>query len=464
MIRSSIIGGFKFTYDSKIKPLILLIVCICFFVSASCIYATDVDDDVACIQCTIEDGIDDNLESLPNIMEDENPNQDTSDGTGSSAADSNGNHSSQAKNKTHFSHGDKRLNRNVTLNANSHSKDPFANKHSVDKHPIDDATRNAKSQHAREISDHRQYASYESQLSQETCHQDAARSGSEKTIIKTDAVSQIYANNTDAFRKAAGHDSGLTQTSELCRCGDCQCGHRCSHHCDEEIHASRIPADALISNDLTYSYNYFYTQINTASEGLIRYREVDEEELMDEQTRRSANIPVFVYTHDAITSDDLTNQSEPSHMDFDAELTDSLYGNVTQFDSIGLNIDGLYALDLDIKDYNLEYYMFSNPDIIITADLQKANTLIFNTDFYHCPENADAKNTSTHYLIFNHELSCISEDDYADFYRKALSLLDDNENTLMLIRANSSRHSPVNLSDDGCAFSLNFGGIERCLI
>ena len=58
----------------------------------------------------------------------------------------------------------------------------------------------------------------------------------------------------------------------------------------------------------------------------------------------------------------------------------------SQFSHIGLDIGSLLSQDLDIKDYNLEYYIFTNPDIIIErADITaKANTLIFNSYINHC--------------------------------------------------------------------------------
>ena len=463
------------------KPFFLLIVCICFFVSVSCICAADGDDAMLASQSTMDDGIDDNC-NLP-IADLDNSQDSCSSDMQVSADDSIvfKNHTSPVKNESHFANGDKRPTRNMSDKAMPQPKNPHNPKKVMGFRGLADDSIGAMSRpQPRHPHDDRPLYNHESHAGnaerEHTPHSvspDAERPDVKRTEINTDIARHIYANTTKSFDMAQTHDTKVTMKSEVCMCHDGKCDSKLNHHHHHSDCAvcREISPDSLISNDLTCSYSYFYTQINTASEDIIRSRNLDEEnELDDEKNRRFKSIQVHVYGHDInqpIGENGSSTPAEPSHMDLDNASADLFCGDASQFNCIGLDIDGLYALDLDIKDYNLEFYMFSNPDIIIKANissLPKTNALIFNTDFYHCPENADAKSNPDSYLIFTYELSPISQDNYAPTFSQDVSLLNEM-NDLMLIKTNGfSGQSPVNRVPDENAISYIFGGILRCLI
>ena len=460
--RVVLIGGFKITYDSKIKLLFLLIVCICFFVSASCIFAADNDDGLANDSNIVEESIDDQSVIISDAVINETADSDMSDNHSAANVHDSKNHGFNSTNKTVSLHHDKKSVDHVIKKAKlSNDRQTFSK--NSDLSGSEDARHHHKNLHGERLTSKRPDRNDAgSHHRQHVCTQQTAEPDVAKTEIKTDVISRLCANTTDSFTAAASHNHKMTEESEICWCGDSRCGHNSNHHSHDEVYNNSVSADSLINNDMTYSFSCFYSQINTASEGLIRSRN-GEEEFMDEKNQNS-----ILFSSDVAELEN-ANHDGPSHMDLNINLTDSFSSDLAQLESIGLDIESLYSTNLDIKDYNLEYYMFSNPDIIIKADifnLPKTSTPTFNTDLHHCPENADVKTILDSYLFFNQELSAISED---NFCHKAFSLSDDNEINLMLIAVSAAGfegHSPFILSNDGnvLSFLLNFGGIQRCLI
>ena len=418
------------------------------------------DDGLANDLSTADDSINGDEVSVPDYAADSDAS-DMSDDYPVSYAGDHKSHSSH--HKTDFANDNKKPDHR-TLNGNGTKKAKPQHKHPVMKygnatddkkakphhrHPIKHSqpANDKKAKHHHEhvleivaMSDYRPQASHaEIEQAIMTSFQDAER---------TVASDQLYCDATNRLVKSTAHNADLTKESELCACSDAgSC-----HEDDCPLCGMDDSTDSFTVNDASYSCSNFYTQINTAGASLVRFQEEDEEELIDERALKSTE--KFISSPYA---DETAGNGEYSQTNLNICLTDSLYGDASQFAGIGLDIEGLYSPDLDIKDYNLEYYMFSNPDIIINANiysLPKTNTSLFNTDFYRCHENPDAKTT---------ESPCVSEDDYADFYYRPLSLNDNEQDNLNLIKADGTGHSPINLSC-GQAFSSNFGGIERCLI
>ena len=509
-------GGIKVTYNPKIKPLLMLVVCMCIFVSASCIYAADIDDATANNQGAIDinalNGEEaggmvmsdvDSETDISQVMSDETPNLDTYDMPTDSADLSNirvpdssnlTNHSSQSANKTHFSqYGEKSdleihemdnetddlsgvfgmlccfMSASETQNHN----DDENQMHDSDEIPHDDFPLLGNAIHRKGIAAIKENILFK--LSQKPVRGDAKHIG-----IAKDRVHKLSGNIANSFEKPIISDSKLTNDSEF----SCELNHRI-----HKLNISAGSSKALVgdnADNLTYYYNNPCTQSNAASDIVFRFKGSDENEggIVNTRNRSFNNIPNFNYNqnaNDGIDLIDLTEYKLPSIINSDGDLTGeypySFYGDLTQGDYNVLNIDSLYS-ELNIKDYNLEYYIFTNPDIIIkNANVPilniykspKTNTLTFNKNINYFLKRFDAKTFFSPTFdnsilnrnrgpVFKEELlaaSRIIEDnhalfDSAAFFKKAFSLKEREMNALMIMDVNvvgSAGQSSIVLSN-----------------
>jgi hypothetical protein len=257
----------------------------------------------------------------------------------------------------------------------------------------------------------------------------------------------------------SGHHSNEgTEKSEFCCCGEDDC----SHHADESFE-NILGINDCCDEDFAHSCS-FYSKIHTVNHSCIKLLNKDEEIKSDSL--------ILNGTVDSSQKDDANVSGgyfEP--LDLCTNLTDSAYGRFLELSDISLDIDSLHSQDLDIKDYNLEYYMFTNPDIIIeranAVILAKANPLTFNGSINHCSRDA-----TTHQINFNNSFSAdcqihgplavklITDDNCAPlnnvtFLHKTLSLNEIYYFYIGDCRLFSGQ-SPINLSGDECAAAVVF--------
>ena len=301
----------KITYNFKIKPLLLLIVCICFLVSASCIYAADNDtveaDDVSTIV--------DEADSSPTLCMLGQTFQNTSYLKTADSVD----HGSNSSGETNFEH---------KLDSSNHQSDFNLNEKTHQNNPLSD------------------YKIFNNNLNYSAIPHDLG--------IKDDNLRA---------------DSGLTQGLNEDKYSD-----------HDVINGNIHSSEGIVKHNDFASSNYYANQIYTVSFPVILNSRNNPE---DYETQRKEEYLRNISSGDII----------PDVTEFE-EITDfNITGlNLTQFASVDLDLGDLYSQDLDIKDYNLEFYMFSNPDIIINKadiilldnNLQNLNTLLFKTNFNHC--------------------------------------------------------------------------------
>ena len=324
--------GIKITYNLKIKPLLLLIVCICFFVSASCIYAADNDTVVA----DDEDINIDEADASPTIQLEK-----TFQNSYLKTADS--------------------------VNSESNSVDETY---------------------------------FESEL---TCGLN------EDKYSDYGVNGNIYSNEVlkEGDRHNPNGDDSYINGEFLTRIHDVLDGVESQRH--------ELPDESFNHEESLTVYH---------SDGVESQRH----ELPDEYYIYGALKGIHNQDGDEYSSHDfgnvllldssmIVNQVEEIS---DFNISDLSYSDLTQFGCMDLDANDLYSQDLNIKDYNLEFYMFSNPDIIIKKaniisldnNLQNLNTLFFKTNFNHCL-NIDEGNI---YLIstfsFYEFLGCVNGDNY----------------------------------------------------
>lgn len=439
-------------FNSKIKVLFLLIACICLFFSVSCIHAADVDNGVNNQSAVDINTLDDGNVAISDVSE--------------VSADSfvvNASHPkfhNHLSDKSHFGNKDKKSlcgscvnssdlrhpHKSIKILCSNFEKSKLNLETSIDSNMIC--------------------------CSVGSIHTLGA--GSQKLIalnvekaINSDIIGQ---NTTSSFKNAVLLDSQLTSKCEPCCCGECQCGNDCNHYEKVLGNASVIAANGC-GDDVTYSYTAGYNHIkSTANEEiLLRFRNLDEDEI--ESRCNLINLTAFNCTQNHSEAEgEFTGFSAPSNMntngDFAIDYSNSLY-DFAQFDC---NINDFYSQKLDIKDYNLEYYMFTNPDIIVTRENTLAKTYTLTSN--HCP-NFDAKTAfnPTIFLndlqhVFNKKLlasNCISQDNYIP---SQFTVFYQNDFMLNCGACKSDRQTPINLSFDESAFPvlLVYGGAEKCLI
>ena len=393
---------FKITCNSKLKPLFMLFLCICIFACASCVNAEDVGDAVSDSQMDFvgmdisESAVsDENLDAANDVLDYIVIN-----------------HHSHSSNKTHFSHKDKKF-RNDS-DANHHG-------HSIHKNGTGGVKHHHKGSHHsdRPMSHHRTER-----------HTDYGDVQNEKSI-RTDISAHIFNNATKSIITGS-HDSKFTGQSEF----SC-CRHGCSGHSFEVDNRNAV-ISRNIEDGSAYSRGDYYVQFNTA---------VLADGSPNSKNRSFRNLNEWYVLN--ITSD----------VDWDGELRasteDTFYGSPAGEVHGGLNIDSLYS-ELNVNDYNMEYYIFTNPDIIVKAQATENFAGLAQTNILNHRLNFDAKTT---YFYDSFSWDCIIEDNYALFnttFSKKANFMLMEVNTLI-----SSVQSPVILSDESAnAFLLIFGGIK----
>lgn len=451
-----ILEDLNVTYNSRIKPLLILIVCICLFACASCVHAADIDDAQMGNQSSIDAASD---MSGPAVD------------AGNSIAISN---ISESSNETHFSDDCERSDWDVHGNDSERHINPFCMVHeedadanieqalmfcgddsdnqllmfcgcslsdsfksAPDEHENDfdkcvkstikdcgdifdecvksilgvcgiDCEKHIKSNpnfhkiHARgEMAKHDNSSNHEilkgAEQAPGIAFEKSIGTHMEDTIIKADFTTCLCANFTGSSEKETSHDCGLTGQSQ------CSCSENENCSCDVEMGNGKVMING-IGDDSTCCCNDYYAQFNTTA-GV--------EETASSKSRNSKG-------QDTCQSVD-DGYAVPSNVNFEGEfaldLADLLYGDLSRFDSNGLNIGEEYP-QADIEDYNMEYYIFTNPDIIIgkanVYELPKTSTeTIYNTN--HCLNDIDANSTNLNLHNFNIELSienCITRDNY----------------------------------------------------
>lgn len=274
----------------KIKPLFLLIACICLFVSVSCIHAADIDgginnqdtgdfnalNDEEVEIYAVEDIFPDDIGDVLN----ETPNKKTSHMSRGSADrfiihnhhPINHNH---LANKTHFDNKDKK------------SDYGFYNSRHSDMSEYEICSYFEKSGYHPKTFDNSHFEKSEFRPrtlddSHKLCKKSIwdvhkHRGGHHKLIvpnieeaIKSDIPDQLWADSTNSFKKAIVQDSDLTKKSEPCCCRDCKCGHDCNHDVKIISNGKVIVGNDSV-DDVNYSNNAAYNYItSTANEEIIR--------------------------------------------------------------------------------------------------------------------------------------------------------------------------------------------------
>lgn len=176
-------------------------------------------------------------------------------------------------------------------------------------------------------------------------------------------------------------DCGIKLTvDEFCCCKHGHCNHNLNtdtHHHDDEI-----TCEDIINNNLDYSYTCY---IKTTNSRWVTISTSSKEEAL---YQRNSNFRNVLTLDDYL---DLGQNSDNIFKNYNYLSANDLSVNYTVSDlnyidlEITLNSDELY-----IKDYNLEYYIFTNPYIIIQEpninlnDMGRSpvnNTLIFNNHY-----------------------------------------------------------------------------------
>jgi hypothetical protein len=198
-----------------------------------------------------------------------------------------------------------------------------------------------------------------------------------------------------------------------------------------------------IDDDSTCCCNDYYAQFNTT---------VGEEETASSRSRNSKGQDTCQSVDDGYAVPSNVNLGG----EFALDLADLLYGDLSRFDCNELNIDDEYP-QADIEDYNMEYYIFTNPDIII----EKANVNVLpkyqtKTIPYtnHCLNDLDANSTKLNLHNFNIELSlgyCITDDNYSPI-----------ETTLFMLTKACKSDLPFVGQMEFSFYDIS-GGIARCI-
>lgn len=440
----------KVTYNSRIKPLLILIVCICLFAGASCVHAADIDDAQAGNQSSIDAASDMSA-----------PAMDAGDSIQT-------NHISEPSNETHFSDDCEKSDFGVHGNDSEKHINPFCMVHEddCDDHinsglklcgddsdnqfdsmlmafldssdmgfksafrvygdSFDECIKSVqmtmgcgcekhiksnpnfhkihacgeKIKHNSKRAQHNNSLAHEylkcEKQSPDIAFVNAIGTHMEDTIIKADFTTCQCTNSTGSSVKETSHDCGVTGQSSSSCCENENCS------CYVDMKNGEVMINE-IGDDSTCCCNDHYAQFNTTVG----------EETASSRSRNSKG-------QDTCQSAD-GGYAIPSNANLEGEfaldLADLLYGDLSRFDCNGLNIGDEYP-QADIEDYNMEYYIFTNPDIIIgkanVYELPKASTkTIYNTN--HCLIDLDAYPTNFNLHNFNIELSlkkCITDDNY----------------------------------------------------
>lgn len=386
--------------------LLILIVCICLF-SASCIYASDVDEDLAINQSTIDiDDLNAEKEDASIIIDDDQNDVDLI--------------SCDASNQS----------QETNL---SEAQISIINTHSVIKttDSIDLLENNS-------LSKINPLHLYHNDVCLSMPGDDLCLWNSQaNTDIQTKNVYNKLSDN-DFNSISINYDSKLIKDDEFCL------NHgKCNHNLNTDIGESIYDDGDNLSNDLTYSYNMHYsTQINTNRCNITLPRTVEDEKIIILRNNNFKNLLTLnnnQYLNQTGFNDDLNDNNitrgDMFNNDLNNDCHDLFYINVIEFNFNALKLT-LNSSELGIKDYNMEYYIFSNPYIIVREsnfNMPITNTLTFNN---HCLSAKISLNSNNSIYDVNQKLStCTVRDNYESINNTVFC-----ENTAQLFCLRGANH------------------------
>ena len=422
----------KITFNSKLKPLFVLFACMCIFACASCVNAADVDDALANSQ--IDFGEADI--SMYAVADDTSYTDSSADSYAIYVPDSGViNYHSHSGKKTHFSHKDKKFgndssakhhghrhHKNVTYGDNMH--------HHKRSHDMDTPVPH------QEADEHAYYGDVQNEK-----------------IIKTDISGHIFNNATKSARTTSPV-SKMTEQSEFSCCED-----NCSSH-SSGIDSINAIICRNINDDSAYSYEDYYVLFNTtaSAEGIVSSK--------NQNSRNREENHILNINSDMDWDDTLIG-----------DCSDPFYYSHAQEGHDGTNIDSKFS-ELNVNDYNMEYYIFTNPDIIVKKANSNENFTLTNSNTLNRCPTLDAKTTyfdspilsgciTDNYVLFNNTFYkksnfMLLKSNVLSSVQSPVNLADGSAITLfMLLKSNvlSSVQSPVNLADGSAITLLSiFGG------
>ena len=396
-----------------------MIVCICLFAGASCVSAAVIGDAQADNQTSFDCASDVSAVAMD-------------DGHSIEV-----NHIS--KNKTHFSHDGKKSDFGIHVNDHdNHIKIHKGHGNDSDnqfKSNSHKSHANGKPMHYPKMAQHDERPNHESQKLGKQTQDIAHKIIVENIMIKTDFANHICVNSVCSSEKMTCHDCKMAG-QDNCLC--CE-----NEYCSHDVALCNDKVNNIIRDDSTCCYREYHAQFNTTA-GIL--------EATGSKSRNSKDQDTLQSEYEGYIIPSNRNLEGEFAIDFENQF----YGDLTRFDCSALNIEGGYP-QADIEDYNMEYYIFTNPDIII----EKANVnvlpktiakTIFNTN--HCLHDLDANSNDFNQLDFNIELfaeNCITHDNYFPI-----------ETTFFYNHESSHQDNlPFFMSDDENGFPLNnFGGIK----
>lgn len=385
-------GESKLTRNlGKFKPLLIFIACICLFVSASCIYASeDVDGTVFNNQSSADiNGGNDDEDVLSDIEIDvdnsansgnQNPHHETD--YKKHANGKFGHDAKHHKKPANGIYGDKAKHNKKHITGPNGKKAKYYHKFAHEKHPADsqpagfsgnipdDINQKESSTNSTCIKDQAKY-----KISEKAYADNSKRIQISDNIFKN----QLSFNYTNSFKSAVIPDSKLCKGEFYC-CKES----KCNHNLNTDIHDNhKVIIEGDFNDNLAYSYNCG-TLINNSMATVISLRDCDEEEFINQKNRNLKNVLTINKELSQITD-------ESSLKDCNSDL-DMVAGDLTvnytdcEFNPNGLEIN-LNSDKLDVKDYNLEYYIFTNPYII--AESINVENVSFNNNIQNHRFNAN---------------------------------------------------------------------------
>ena len=282
------------------------------------------------------------------------------------------------------------------------------------------------------------------------------------------ATNQLALNFTDPVEKTMDSESKLTREEFSCYKDD-------KYNLNITVqNNNKIITDNNFNNNPAYSYNC-YTQTTNPKSVVFNLRDSNEGEIIGPRNRNFKNILSLNYNlelgqiNDGNTLNEYNNNMNTS--DLSINYTDS----DLNYNRLKIALD---SAELNIKDYNLEYYIFTNPYIIINISVENnpfnndISSRCFNAHQTIAPTMNQNNSISNIETIFKQELieNHITGYDYdvgdctlntANFCKTAfqlelydLRMIDDN-----VLRSIEF----TKLSNNHCAeVTIPIGAYERC--
>ena len=405
---SQIFGDFTLIGNlSKFKPLFLFIACIFLIFSVSCIYACDdIDDAAYCNHVVADNGLNDGADILIKIDSD----ADISLNSGDEISEDVHYHKNpkdfdDGKIRSHYRHSHNLL--AAYKDSASLIADLSAGNHMKPNNSLLGKARYPKSYLINAYIDD-QFTGFDGKFRKNDFDQElstdfckimalAQDKNTEKTIIdngKGISISnnmlkkQNSINFNNSVNNAVKLDSPLVK-GEFCSSKEGEC----NHELNTEIQDNQKIKDAAniifnaniidedndgIDDDLAYFYNC-NSQIKVSRVSIVSIRNSNEEDI-NSKNCIFKNILSFKQDLEQINV-------ESSFKNFGSDLDrgiDDFIVNCTacDFDYYGLEIN-LISAKLNVEDYNLEYYIFTNP-YIIGSNVNFKNTPVNNNMQKHC--------------------------------------------------------------------------------